>query len=98
LPTPTLFPYTTLFRSQAEIWIRRPAVGAQCHGTLQVEQRPPRMRRMAECRVSSRTIDQRHMRMLGQKTELALGEVISMYDQRMEDRKSTRLNSSHDQI
>src|SRR2546430_8976247 len=67
-PRSTLFPYTTLFRSQRRL------PGRRCHPGLQCQAQ------VAQCHQAPATRPQ-------QQIELAF-----------QDRKSTRLNSSHSQI
>src|SRR5688572_31211376 len=81
-PRPTLFPYTTLFRSarRRELEVRH---------TLQVagHQGEPELVRPCRQRVEQLDHPRRHRRREIRDEPLVLG-----------DRKSTRLNSSHSQI
>src|SRR2546430_12482943 len=83
-PRSTLFPYTTLFRSQEDACFHhgcRMQIGGngrwRCHGVGQPEM-------------------ERKLRALRQRT--AENEDKRRQIERMGDRKSTRLNSSHSQI
>src|SRR5206468_11964887 len=95
-PRPTLFPYTTLFRS-AHL-----NIGAV-----------PFARRVVECNARVGDVLARHALLLIQEPGavggLAAGAALHLADgddvsgrrlvlQILQDRKSTRLNSSHDQI
>src|SRR5206468_10804649 len=80
-PTPTLFPYTTLFRSYYE-----------CDGTWPPGRRspsPPKPRSRGSARMQAS-----HRRHLPSRRLLCAGRDGGG----SLDRKSTRLNSSHDQI
>src|SRR3712207_8464981 len=76
-PRSTLFPYTTLFRSETRVPIRR-GTGRRCGGPMRLGIEDDGARLPAECRQGS----------LGLR-------LIEMFAQ---DRKSTRLNSSHANI
>src|SRR5688572_32696922 len=75
-PRSTLFPYTTLFRSDV---IDQDFAGVGFHHAVQHSQR----RRLAGTVGPQQTGD---------------GAVMGVEGDRVEDRKSTRLNSSHSQI
>src|SRR5206468_9362425 len=87
-PRSTLFPYTTLFRSgrmKAGVSI------AQAEAALDVlyhrfQTRRPRSGKLSDIKILLRPGGQ------------GLGELRSQYERPLLDRKSTRLNSSHDQI
>src|SRR5207245_11049270 len=92
-PTPTRFPYTTLFRS--------------LHDADHPRDEPRRDAR-ADRRAARQRIRARHVRIdapveVAHRAELALEEDRgvareSVLDERERDRKSTRLNSSHGSI
>src|SRR5207253_11268572 len=76
-PTPTLFPYTTLFRSPVPL-ARRPAIS----GNARVDRRTERLHRCAAGKaVRARRPETATHRSAGGRLH--------------QDRKSTRLNSSH---
>src|SRR5438105_12380854 len=75
-PTPTLFPYTTLFRSQAEL---------EQNPALEEELRPDRDAIAEEAAIQH--MDPKHLEPVPDRPEKPV-----------EDRKSTRLNSSHEWI
>src|SRR5206468_5750766 len=92
-PRPTLFPYTTLFRSEE----------------VQGQRRPPRVSRDDDCAAgvlclpALRGVEHRRGRTLERRKSGARGSLraVRRYGpgaRALADRKSTRLNSSHDQI
>src|SRR3712207_8115915 len=82
-PRSTLFPYTTLFRSQVVICNKStPAVRELATCWVEIQQRDP-LRVMVNTRGRARIIP-----------DISFDELISV----IEDRKSTRLNSSHANI
>src|SRR5206468_6708519 len=92
-PSPTPFPYTTLFRSDRRA-VRRAVL----------DRRQPRHRR-GDLHVDVRTVDllrdparllERALRVVGKPGQYLHRDVA--VDPVRGDRKSTRLNSSHDQI
>src|SRR5207302_8858416 len=95
-PRPTLFPYTTLFRS-SEVLVRPPAAArhAGARGGGAVLAHPARQLQGVE--LSGRALH--HPRV---ESEPAAGDGLgaAVVDQhgRLVDRKSTRLNSSHVKI
>src|SRR2546430_10843085 len=92
-PRSTLFPYTTLFRSRAAFRTARASsarVGSRISGRT-----PPSRIGSAEARVREHVVAARLAR------ELDLVHVAGFFrdvHHPLEDRKSTRLNSSHSQI
>src|SRR5687768_18220472 len=82
-PSPTLFPYTTLFRSWLEDARRRPALA----GTAQRDFHP---RAGGECETHPDRRRGPPQRWGGRRRDYCCG--------RRRDRKSTRLNSSHGYI
>src|SRR5206468_12063450 len=89
-PGPTLFPYTTLFRSRAE--------HGDCPDVDAGEVRIHAERRAAVVRRRHRLVEDTGAGL--DRCLLAAERVPRQADSRreVEDRKSTRLNSSHDQI
>src|SRR3989475_7869684 len=85
-PRSTLFPYTTLFRSR----LLRAHVGRGAHRDTGAGQRRP-------FRASS-LLHQLRDPEVGHQGVTAGQEDVLRLDIAMEDRKSTRLNSSHSQI
>src|SRR5205085_4532418 len=86
-PRPTLFPYTTLFRS--------PALGAEVRGSVNDGRDLGERRDLPERR------HLRRRRKLGRVGLYALVVGFTFFAEGVEanpDRKSTRLNSSHSQI
>src|SRR5690348_17662533 len=85
-PTPTLFPYTTLFRSQSRQFVKPLHQVARGHRAdvpdTQAEQQPRRIRRALGVDRRQQVIDR-----------LVLPPFPD--DKSVEDRKSTRLKSSH---
>src|SRR5688572_31202776 len=86
-PRSTLFPYTTLFRSAGGAVDHRHAVEQQARGQ-RAEHEVLHRRLGGERRVAV----ERDQRVQAERHQLQAEE------QREEDRKSTRLNSSHSQI
>src|SRR5438874_4868685 len=88
-PRPTLFPYTTLFRSLA---------GAECGPLRPVDQRD--LDRLGDFREGEdgigRPVEARHACAI--EADLLLQNAADGLDRRSLDRKSTRLNSSHVEI
>src|SRR5690606_40684837 len=96
-PSPTLFPYTTLFRSAAATAVRDHVHGAVCVS-----------RRIEEDLVARHGFSRASIGTIANATDLPLAEarrppleeaplrILSLG--RVEDRKSTRLNSSHVKI
>src|SRR5206468_6036631 len=96
-PSPTLFPYTTLFRSEQRVDRPDRDVLAQLFRRLPALERirgVERLHHVAE--VAQIELRQRalHRLVLVQRGRLEQPRVA----QTLGDRKSTRLNSSHDQI
>src|SRR2546430_8833684 len=83
-PRSTLFPYTTLFRSSASVYLRI----AQPLPLLVRKRTSTRLLR--ELRTGDTAVTS--------KTLLKLVDYRKMTSRQREDRKSTRLNSSHSQI
>src|SRR5690349_22959200 len=84
-PSSTLFPYTTLFRSQMEI---RPInTEADYRGEMELL-----------WDVDPETSDGDYLDALSTLTEALRGKALPDLRLRSEDRKSTRLNSSHVEI
>src|SRR5438067_6656997 len=81
-PKSTLFPYTTLFRSEAARQPMRIGIAEQQHGLEKAHAGVPHARRTAEAR-QDHLADHR----LYQEQQAGADE--------QRDRKSTRLNSSH---
>src|SRR5206468_8023811 len=90
-PHSTLFPYTTLFRSSSHALLRR-----ERHQRGRTGPRPARLR----CRLQAlRQGDQGRSDQRGRVLRESRGGPRSAESRTGgEDRKSTRLNSSHDQI
>src|SRR3712207_8448525 len=90
-PRTTLFPYTTLFRSDQE----HPALPVVHRRLGEIEPQHPPLHQPAE-------MAQGALPEVGDLEVVAQGEVAVQRDQRVhvadEDRKSTRLNSSHANI
>src|SRR5690606_41840290 len=84
-PSSTLFPYTTLFRSEPVHWPTTPIVG---------QLRAPKFYSVAELDATLPDADAAHRRFLA--GDLARKEDVAAMGQA--DRKSTRLNSSHVKI
>src|SRR5206468_12906299 len=85
-PTPTLFPYTTLFRSDADA--RHDEYDGECA-------QPPGLR----CHLCVRRPGRRQDSDQAREKPLGRGSRRPLRRSRLwQDRKSTRLNSSHDQI
>src|SRR5207244_6950976 len=90
-PRPTLFPYTTLFRSltvsAAPPTSAAPVIRSSAYDGLLVSPKPPGDRVL------------RFFQLRGQRDALGAPVRYNRHDQRMpgfpRDRKSTRLNSSH---
>src|SRR5206468_9043729 len=96
-PRPTLFPYTTLFRSAQAHWSRFLLLGAPVSG--------PDSGSVAQIDLGTRqvSLDLRLVRekKLADCVEAILAHEVGhhvRYPGTLADRKSTRLNSSHDQI
>src|SRR5438270_10644867 len=85
-PTSTLFPYTTLFRSEMEAMFDSVAEDFRRGNPIGSWRRTYRTRESA---IAS---------LLAEAGERWPGVVIGSYPASSEDRKSTRLNSSHSQI
>src|SRR5687768_18011493 len=83
-PTATLFPYTTLFRSQQQVTPHRGVL----FGPL-----PPALRRLVVARLDA-VVPQRHD-LRGPRRQLRRAKRGQLSGR---DRKSTRLNSSHGYI
>src|SRR5258708_30626683 len=81
-PRSTLFPYTTLFRSLVYVGILREQA---CQGSASV----------SPCIVYQRYVTSAHDRLSGIDAPLKTGVNIVVARARVIDRKSTRLNSSH---
>src|SRR2546428_1857011 len=81
-PRSTLFPYTTLFRSVQQVLANQ--------GKLQVRARPP-----SEMEIQGVVTGNVKA---GQFIDVSKAEILLEMLGQIEDRKSTRLNSSHDQI
>src|SRR5207302_5410664 len=91
-PLPTLFPYTTLFRSSGQL---------RAHHRLRGRQGAAlRLREVPRRRAASRNEDAVDRRGNGYRAELRRGAAEGHPFARVgpEDRKSTRLNSSHVKI
>src|SRR2546430_13615239 len=86
-PRSTLFPYTTLFRSMLE---RLPTPW----GLVRSGVAPDHPKIKSVSRVYEKTAEHPRFRFFG---NVCVGEHVSR-DELLEDRKSTRLNSSHSQI
>src|SRR2546421_9401757 len=84
-PRSTLFPYTTLFRSRLKLWL--PKIDFACFG-LQETHIKIGNEDIGNCRIDRFE--------LVSDVDGFIGNVIE--SQKQGDRKSTRLNSSHDQI
>src|SRR5438034_3239846 len=80
-PSSTLFPYTTLFRS-----VRDPE---------EVAAGPMRLVLVAARRVEPVVEGRRHQREVEVDREVPVAECLGDWKLAIEDRKSTRLNSSH---
>src|SRR5205814_6901798 len=89
-PSPTLFPYTTLFRSRTALTIGQAAVVK--HLQQHVEHIKMRLFDLVEQHDLIGPAPHR----LGERAALVIADIARRRaDQPREDRKSTRLNSSH---
>src|SRR3712207_7411325 len=89
-PRSTLFPYTTLFRSAAEIGAGLIAVGSRGRG---------RIRRLLMGSVSDAVVRHAHCPvMVARWKPVVFPAKVLLATDGSEDRKSTRLNSSHANI
>src|SRR5207249_9343221 len=87
-PRPTLFPYTTLFRSAGEEAAEPRDVRARRLGPVD--------RRRARCRGGGLTVARRTIAVNGETWEVRPTGRLTVYGRdQIGDRKSTRLNSSH---
>src|SRR5947209_17430343 len=92
-PKPTLFPYTTLFRSN-----RREEIDALSRRLDRVDEERRRLETaIAESNTSIHAVDREAKRRTDELTSKVDIDVATLA-QRGEDRKSTRLNSSHANI
>src|SRR3712207_8100663 len=92
-PRSTLFPYTTLFRSEADAL----ADGQQLAGRLALQ--GVGLRGVQAVRVDGYLgLEQRHRLDARHLAEEALAEPLPLAGLHRQDRKSTRLNSSHANI
>src|SRR3712207_8556347 len=91
-PRSTLFPYTTLFRSTAACWkqIREYEVVTKAVNSLDV---------VAQAKAQELGMDgELALRLSVLETAVFVGSHLEVRDRSIEDRKSTRLNSSHANI
>src|SRR5207249_12303603 len=88
-PTPTLFPYTTLFRSVPRLVEHAAAV--RTIACLPLHAGPTPVGSLVLVAVAPRSFAERDVRTL----ERPLAELALMIEAVRRDRKSTRLNSSH---
>src|SRR5690606_40252757 len=95
-PRPTLFPYTTLFRSRGHVVL----AGASPTGTFYAVQTLRQLIRTGPGRASVPSVHVRDWPGFGLRggMESFYGPVWSQSDRLRQDRKSTRLNSSHVKI
>src|SRR3712207_7118300 len=102
-PRSTLFPYTTLFRSHAVTRAPLTDVGLDHRGVHQAGQDAPGV--AAQAQVGGESLGGRQfdavdeLRQVPEQAPLVLGEeLVGTLHGRAQDRKSTRLNSSHANI
>src|SRR5206468_12602487 len=91
-PRSTLFPYTTLFRSVSKKFGRESLDGPKANTT--VDSHPPQV--FIATPTPGEWTNKDVLRWIAQDAASGVASVIVTLDGR--DRKSTRLNSSHDQI
>src|SRR5205807_10189488 len=90
-PLPTLFPYTTLFRSAADCRL----LTADCSRAAPLQHARQRQGFGPRCRVQLLFKDPLQLAELAEGVGTAAGLVVEPNEGAVEDRKSTRLNSSH---